>query len=415
MYTKHINNMVLYAKCLYAHTDNVVEDCKVMWQLDHPGRKAPKDNDEFLELVNEDYRMWVNSMNITEKDGPDKDCSKSVSWCDDPVAARLFSILISYDIYVQMTGRQLLPPVYACEPLCQRPQFDTKCVNGKNIFDGITKENYIPAVCSLMVEKIISKTNIDIINEGFDSIIGSCFGTDDDCSREREFLKKSVETIRKYFDTSYDEKCFRREILNARDEFFLKYKEDSWLEGDVRCYQDKRYTIRTKYFIVSVNAFFNGRNGYLSIVDVAFAPYSLTVHVQEREVKSSPKEMLDLVMRRLDEVTDYKMFDNILRGRVDECYDDDNVKKEKYPDTRDYIKNTIDELIFIKTSLYDYPYLEETTVRTGYLQVAVTSEKKSFLYKTYNINIMTYCEEIHSYMPNRLYNQSNNSVDGVKL
>ena len=115
MKTDHINHVVLYAKNWYRRTGDVVADLLQMMKLDHPKKNIstkPVLHDQMMS----DYSEWIDSIEDThEHDYKLNEFNSEefgVRWEDDKMLSHIWSILISYNIYIKDYDGQLLPPVY---------------------------------------------------------------------------------------------------------------------------------------------------------------------------------------------------------------------------------------------------------------------------------------------------------------
>ena len=122
MKLNHINNIVLYEKNWYKHTDDYVADIKKYIAMDHPEQAdaiATFSNEELYNLMRSDYVEWLDSIDPSVdvvaacnidylKNGID-DC---VGWEDDPYLKVIYHWLTSYQIYIPDLFSGLQPPVY---------------------------------------------------------------------------------------------------------------------------------------------------------------------------------------------------------------------------------------------------------------------------------------------------------------
>ena len=166
MNVSHINHVVLYAKNWYRHTNDVVADLLQIIRLDHPDMNI-QTKDELYEQMLSDYVKWIESLPekhskrvylTNEKERDDF----GVCWEDDPKIAQIWSMLISYSIYIKDYDNVLQPPAYDFKNNLW-PQFNCYPVNPFGaIPKGSPEQAYVDAA-----KRYLSASTLDILKNSF--------------------------------------------------------------------------------------------------------------------------------------------------------------------------------------------------------------------------------------------------------
>lgn len=171
MKLSHINNIVLYSKNWYVHTDDIVGDCKKYLALDHPDLAddiAEFTNERLHALMRQDYVEWLES--ITESDdylNTDLNYLKSriddcVAWEDDPYLKVIYHWLSSYGSYVPDLFSGLQPPVYdKSKGIC--PQRRLSLIDP---FGGLPKDAS-DADLNKAAARYFSQTKLEVLKTNF--------------------------------------------------------------------------------------------------------------------------------------------------------------------------------------------------------------------------------------------------------
>lgn len=137
-----INNVVLYSKNFYVHSDNLIEDMFNMVRADHPETEI-NSVDELISIMKSDHKDWF-LHHFSDKDYN----LYSVPWETDQTASIIYAILIDYNSYIRIYGSGLKAPVYSDKPGFY-PQLNLSS-QFKNIFEGLkTVDEFNEAINNL--------------------------------------------------------------------------------------------------------------------------------------------------------------------------------------------------------------------------------------------------------------------------
>jgi len=110
MKTDHINHVILYAKNFYRHTGDIIKDMQRFCQWDGIPYRKVKTPEKLLNVMLKNFDIWRETLK-DEYYCKEKEIT-GVAWESDPIKAKLWSILISYDCYIPMNSHFLKPPIY---------------------------------------------------------------------------------------------------------------------------------------------------------------------------------------------------------------------------------------------------------------------------------------------------------------
>ena len=258
MYIKHINHVVLYAKNFYAHSNDVVEDLKNMVFLDH-GFK-PKSDEELYDIITNDYKMWIKSL-------PNDDSYRGVvseyesgklgkvSWSDDGPVATMWHILITYSSEIPLFSGKFTAPFYGTKAGIQyKPQYNIS----ENIFSDANPKNNSRAAYNFL-----RQSHPHILTDLWNKFIENT---------EYEKCVKLLETV----GVTKTEDEVKQMFVLLKDEFFKKYKEDSYMTDDGKIvYPDGRaIVVENEWFKIYTRIYLGVDKFNSTHIDASFIPQS---------------------------------------------------------------------------------------------------------------------------------------------
>lgn len=162
----HINHVVLYAKNWYRHTGDVCKDLLQIIRLDHPDKNILTKK-ELHDQMMSDYEHWISSLpeGHSERDylvNKSRRDDFGVRWESDEELSHIWSILISYSIFIKDFDNVLQPPVYDFKNNLW-PQFNCYPVNPFGaIPKGSPEKAYTDAA-----KRYLSSSPIDVLKTSF--------------------------------------------------------------------------------------------------------------------------------------------------------------------------------------------------------------------------------------------------------
>ena len=166
MDTSHINHVALYAKNWYRHTGDVVADLLQIIKLDHPGKSITTKTELHNQMM-ADYKQWIASLPETHSEhkylnNKIKDKNFGVQWESDTELSHIWSVLISYSIFIEDFNNVLQPPVYDFKNNLY-PQYNCYPVNPFGaVPNGSPEQAYINAA-----KRYLSASVIDVLKTSF--------------------------------------------------------------------------------------------------------------------------------------------------------------------------------------------------------------------------------------------------------
>ena len=169
MNVEKINNVALYAKNWYRHSNDIFADLKKYVGLDHPDLPvAEMSLSELYELMCSDYIQWAES--VTEDDNIGTDISNlpdaikdGVLWEDDPYLKVMWSILSKYMVFIPDLSSGLKPPVYS-DTKDILPQRELTPINP---FAALNKEDATDKNFTKAAAKYFNQTHADVMKTCF--------------------------------------------------------------------------------------------------------------------------------------------------------------------------------------------------------------------------------------------------------
>ena len=169
MNVEKINNVTLYAKNWYRHSNDIFADLKKYVGLDHPDQPvAEMSLSELYKLMCSDYIQWAES--VTEDDNIGTDINnlpdaikEGVLWEDDPYLKVMWSILCKYMVFIPDLSSGLKPPVYSTDKDIL-PQLELDMINP---FAALNKEYATDKDFTKAAAKYFNQTHADVMKKCF--------------------------------------------------------------------------------------------------------------------------------------------------------------------------------------------------------------------------------------------------------
>lgn len=90
-------HQIYYAKNFYVHSGDIIADMRKVCKLDMPKYDFSSPN-QILKFMRKQYQLWLDTTPEVEKEIGGK-----VAWDDNPISAEMWSIIISYGVFIPMT------------------------------------------------------------------------------------------------------------------------------------------------------------------------------------------------------------------------------------------------------------------------------------------------------------------------
>jgi len=147
------SHQIFYAKNFYQHTGDIIADMRKVCKLDEPNWDFSSPN-QIIKFMRKQFSIWLdNNPSVT------KELGSKVAWESDPIKAEIWSILISYSVYVPMTMKHIgalprfdiIPPQYSATETHKDdvPVFDKK----------MSVEE-----CIDVTSKLLNRTNLEVLD-----------------------------------------------------------------------------------------------------------------------------------------------------------------------------------------------------------------------------------------------------------
>ena len=147
------SHQIFYAKNFYQHTGDIIADMRKVCKLDEPNWDFSSPN-QIIKFMRKQFSIWLdNNPSVT------KELGSKVAWEDDPIKAEMWSIIISYSVYVPMTMKHIdalprfdvIPPQYSATETYK---------------DDVSVFSKMMSVeeCVDVANKILNRTNLEVLD-----------------------------------------------------------------------------------------------------------------------------------------------------------------------------------------------------------------------------------------------------------
>lgn len=216
MKTEHIHNIILYAKNFYAHSSNVIADCRKYMIMDGYNTDEIASDEKVFGMMQKDFVEFANSWD-EKREVLLENLGKSVAWADD-IEGKIWRILICYEIYVPCYGRFTGYPRYDND---HKPQFNIK----EGIFNSIVYN-----LCNIQAYEYLRLNQLYWMNNAICKLLA----------------KYDFTTPAAYFNTT--EVALDKEVRTLYDGFVKEnLQEDCFFPNEY-------YTLQSEHFVLEIGA-----------------------------------------------------------------------------------------------------------------------------------------------------------------
>lgn len=146
-------HQILYAKNFYQHSGDIIADMRKVCQLDEPNWDFSSPY-QILKFMRNQFKIWLdNNPQIG------KELGEKVAWDSNPIRAEIWSILISYSVYIPMISKYIngLPRYDVI-----KPQYSATL--SYNDSTAVFSKKMSVQECVDAAKTILGRTNLEILD-----------------------------------------------------------------------------------------------------------------------------------------------------------------------------------------------------------------------------------------------------------
>lgn len=225
-------HQILYAKNFYQHSGDIIADMRKVCQLDEPNWDFSSPY-QILKFMRNQFKIWLdNNPQISKESG------EKVAWDSNPIRAEIWSILISYSVFIPMISKYIngLPRYDVI-----KPQYSATL--SYNDSTAVFSKKMSVQECVDAAKTILGRTNLEILD-----IIA------DDAARR--FNYKKAAKLLKEFGEDVTAKELDNELWDGYSQFIEEHLDEN---GNL---PEKDYLMVTKHFTVTMCPIFRPNTSF---------------------------------------------------------------------------------------------------------------------------------------------------------